>query len=443
MDGAGATSRRETMPSSGARLAGIEGLRALAASSIVLVHVWSTSTPHDVLLGQGHPIANALSSLSTGVTLFFTLSGFLLYRPFAAAIARGTPHAPISAYFHNRVIRIAPAYWVILLLAGAVLGILSLRETSGELGVGRLADPLALAQAGLLLQNYRPSTVLIGIGPAWSLAVEVVFYLALPALVIAARRLGRYASDRRGRILVLLGPPVLLLLIGLSGKAAAAYLFPAGPLAGYDTNWHSVIERSFWAQADLFAFGMLVAVLHVEVSDRRLTLPRHWRRIAVGLALLVFVPCAWTMHRAEHSYLLQNTGEALGIAIAFAAIVLPESSMTRPLRAVRVLESRIFVAVGVASYSLFLWHYPITMWLRDHGLTLGGWGGLLINLGIVAAVAGGLSALTYRYVELPALRRKRSTRVAPSPAELPATGTPAAVAAFASASDSAIQPSPP
>jgi peptidoglycan/LPS O-acetylase OafA/YrhL len=266
----------------------------------------------------------------------------------------------------------------------------------------------------------------------------VVFYLALPVLVLAARPLARKAKDRRGRILVLLAPLVLLLLIGLSGKAVAAHLFPAGPLAGYGTNWHSVIERSFWAQADLFAFGMLVAVLHVEVSDHRLTLPLHWRRIAVGLALLVFVPCAWTMHMGEHSYLLQNTGEALAIAIALAAIVLPDFSSTRPLRAVRVLESRIFVAVGIGSYSLFLWHYPMITWLRQHGLTVGGWSGLLVNFAIVAVVAGGLSALTYRYVERPALRRKRSTRVVPAPAEQPVTGAPAAVPALASASEPAI-----
>jgi peptidoglycan/LPS O-acetylase OafA/YrhL len=66
------------------RLAGIEGLRAVAASSIVLVHVWSTSMPHGVVLGSGARISDAPSTMSAGVTLFFTLSGFLLYRQFAA-----------------------------------------------------------------------------------------------------------------------------------------------------------------------------------------------------------------------------------------------------------------------------------------------------------------------------------------------------------------------
>jgi peptidoglycan/LPS O-acetylase OafA/YrhL len=204
-----------------------------------------------------------------------------------------------------------------------------------------------------------------------------------------------------------------------------------------------VIERSFWAQADLFSFGMVVAVLHVEVSDGRLTLPTNWRPVAVALALLVFIPCAWTLHRGEHSYLLQNTGEALAIALALSAVVLPDRSRTRPLRVVRVLESRVFVVAGLASYSLFLWHYPVIWWLRDRGLTLGGgWGDLLINAAIVVAVAGALSTLTYRYVERPALARKRSTRVSPPGAEPVAAG-PAAAAPRASDGDPAIPVSQP
>jgi peptidoglycan/LPS O-acetylase OafA/YrhL len=105
-----------------------------------------------------------------------------------------------------------------------------------------------------------------------------------------------------------------------------------------------------------------------------------------------------------------------------------------------VLESRVLVAVGLASYSLFLWHYPILWWLRDHGLTLGGgWGALLINVVIVGAIAGALSALTYRYVELPALRRKRSTRVAPVPAPQPDFPEPEAAPVLVSGADAPIR----
>jgi peptidoglycan/LPS O-acetylase OafA/YrhL len=384
-------------------------MRAIAAGTIVLVHVWGFSSPNGDALGFDLWVGDALSTLSVGVTLFFTLSGFLLYRPFVAAIARGREHMSIGAYFRNRFLRIAPAYWAILLFCAVVIGTVYLRE-GAVLEVGRLTDPAQFLQSALLLNNYRPTTLGTGIGPAWSLAVELVFYLALPLLVLGAAWLARRAGDRRGRVLALLGPPLLLLAIGLSGKLVAGHVFPGAPTAGYGNNWHSVVERSFWAQADLFSFGMAVAVLYVQIADGNLRLPSYWRPLAAGLGLLIFIPCAATMHQGEHSYLLQNTGQALALALIFAAIVVPEATEAAPSRALRLLEWPPLVAVGVVSYSVFLWHLPVIVWLNDHGLTLSGWGGLLVNAAIVVVVVGALSALTYHFVERPALRRKHSMR---------------------------------
>jgi peptidoglycan/LPS O-acetylase OafA/YrhL len=392
----------------------------------VLVHVWDAST--DGGLATRLWISDAVATLAVGVTLFFTLSGFLLYRPFVARIVRGESRLPIRAYLQNRFLRIAPAYWFILLYVSLVLGSAHVRF-GARLVNGRLDDPLALLQAGLLLQDYRPSTMIIGIGPAWSLAVEVVFYCTLPILAIAVARAAHRELFRRRRVLVLLGPPLLLLAVGLCGKHAA-HMLPGSPTAGYGNNLHSVIERSFFAQADLFSFGMAVAVLHVQVTSGGLTLPRYWRRAATALGLLVFIPCAWTMHGGEHSYLMQNTGEALGIALLFATLVVPDTRDTRPLRVVRLLEHPLPVAVGVASYSLFLWHFPIIYWLQAHHAFLAGWAGLPANIAITAVVAGSLSALTYRFVERPALMHKRPTRereTEPAAAAPPAAAVEAAL----------------
>lgn len=419
-------------PSTTPRLQGIEGLRAIAAGSIVLVHVWAFSSPDDVILGLGSGLGNAISTLSVGVTLFFTLSAFLLYRPFAAAIARDAEPLSTRAYLRNRALRIAPAYLVILFFAAVVIGAVYLPEGAG---VGRLTDPLALLESAFLVQNYKPSTLGVGIGPAWSLAVELVFYFALPLLVFGAARLARRAKDRRGRVLALLAPPLFLLIFGLSGKFMAGTVLPAPPTAGYNNDWHSVVERSFWAQADLFSFGMVAAVAYVELVDNRLRLPSYWRAAAVALGLLIFIPCAWTMEMGEHSYLLQNTGQALALALLFAAIVFPDPAAPRPPRAVRLLEWPGLVAIGVASYSVFLWHLPLVDWLSAHGLTFTGWGGLLLNTLIVAVVVGVFSAITYHFVEKPALRRKHSMRKRESElrgaAEQPATPAAAGEAAIA------------
>jgi hypothetical protein len=89
------------------------------------------------------------------------------------------------------------------------------------------------------------------------LAVEVVFYLALPLLGLLAVVAARRAATPARRLLAGLAPAGLLLVVGLSGRAVARFLIPAeGMSPDWDGDWHSVVVRSFWAKADLFTFGM-------------------------------------------------------------------------------------------------------------------------------------------------------------------------------------------
>ncbi|MBA3363014.1 MAG: acyltransferase [Actinobacteria bacterium] len=148
-------------PTTGARLPHIEGVRALAASSIVVFHVWK----YGVATGPASigPAGHVLPHMALGVTLFFTLSGFLLYRPFAAALERGNPRPDLAAYFRNRALQILPAYWVILLVTGVVMGA---TLVSYDLQRGSLAGrPGLLVRDAFLVQNYDPGTILTGIGP--------------------------------------------------------------------------------------------------------------------------------------------------------------------------------------------------------------------------------------------------------------------------------------
>jgi peptidoglycan/LPS O-acetylase OafA/YrhL len=394
-------------PSSGRRLAGIEGLRALAATSIVVVHTWGLAPGGQPRL---HGLGPHLNDLSFGVTLFFTLSGFLLYRPFANALIRRAERPSYSRYLRNRVLRIAPAYFVILFLSALVLGSVFVRGPGGELDHGRLTDPGLLVRAALLVQDYQPGTVLIGIGPAWSLAVEVVFYLALPLLVMLAWKLAADAPALSRRVAAALAPAALLLVLGLLGKASAMWLVPPDhAYAGYRTDWHSVIERSFLCQADLFAFGMSLAVVRALWTEGKLALPARWRSIALVLILGSFAVTArisWTEHQLSYSF--YNTLIAFACSLVLALVVLESRPDRSPL--VRLLETRAFVAVGIISYSVFLWHGQIILALRDRGLLLSGGSGLLPNLAIVGLATAILSVLTYTLIEAPALRLKVGQR---------------------------------
>jgi peptidoglycan/LPS O-acetylase OafA/YrhL len=125
------------------------------------------------------------------------------------------------------------------------------------------------------------------------------------------------------------------------------------------------------------------------------------------------------------SYSPWNTLVAVLCALVLALVVLPAHEARRPLL-LRLLESRPFVVAGVVSYSIFLWHEPLIRWLDGQGVTLGGAGGFVVKLALIAAVTGVASTLTYRFVEAPALRLKFRTKHGRKPVAIPAPDAQAA-----------------
>ena len=241
------------------RLAGIEGLRAVAATSILVYHVYLYGAPDGRPVDMG-PLSKGFDNLRAGVTLFFVLSGFLLYRVFVGAALRDRPLPSVRSYLGNRALRIVPAYWVIL--AGVVLVFHS----------DLITRPTQLAVDALFLQNYVPGHIVTGtedngIVPAWSVVIEVSFYLVLPILGYLAIKLAR---GRSSKTLAALVPVALLFAIGLATKA----LIPAWD---DDSDKRFIAETSLPSHADWFAAGMAVAVARVLWEDGRLHLPRLWR----------------------------------------------------------------------------------------------------------------------------------------------------------------------
>jgi peptidoglycan/LPS O-acetylase OafA/YrhL len=391
---------------------GVEGLRAVAASSILVYHVWRYSSPSGPV-EVGYLSRFALPHLPVGVTLFFALSGYLLYRPIAASILATGRVPSIRNYLRNRALRILPAYWVILVMVAVVLPAALVRLSRSELVLGRLVHrPDQFIGNALLAQNYRAGTVDTGIGPAWSLAIEVIFYLVLPLLAVSAAWSFGRVSTGRGQVFALLLPPVALLLVGTAGKAANAWLVPPDAYPG-----GAVIARSFLSNADLFAPGMVLAVLQVLVRAGRLRLPRYWAPVVwTVLTLDVLATVLLTDRGALWRWGVLNPYQrltALACVLLVGLVVLPRPGNHPPVLT-RLLEWRPLVLCGLASYSLFLWHEPVTRLLAARGLTWPGPGGLVGNLVVVAVLAGGLAAGTYRWVERPALARKvGSTRPEP------------------------------
>ena len=370
----------------GSRVVGIEGLRGLAASGILVYHVWLYGAPggHEVQLGL---IATKFcANLISGVTLFFVLSGFLLFRPFVKSILLGRALPSIRSYIVNRALRILPAYWAILL----VVALLFHR--------GLLRAPAQLLANMFFLQDYVPrympvSNGGIGIVPAWSLCVEVVFYLVLPLLAVAV---ARYAPARSGTMRAA-AAPALLVVVGIAAKIIERVYHLGG-----------VWQAAFPIRADWFAAGMIVAILRVrwETGELERPAPQHVAWI-VGLA---FGGAGASVELYDHGLLTgieYQTPIAVACAVLLAYVVVGGE---RTLVA-RVLASRPLFLTGLASYSLFLWHDPLLRAFRGAGWTLVGGPGMVANILLVGVVAGVLSAISYVFVERPALRLRSRNRV--------------------------------
>jgi peptidoglycan/LPS O-acetylase OafA/YrhL len=391
-------------PAFSRRLAGIEGLRGVAIASVLLYHVWLISPPRRDPIHLGWLGTHVFPQLGNGVTLFFALSGFLLFLPFATAALRGNPRPEFDAYLKNRALRILPAYWFVFLMTALVLQ--SARVYRGDAAVvAGMHNPKLVVENLLLLQNYHPSSLATGIVPAWSLVIEVAFYVLLPLLVLAALQLARRATSHRQRVAAMLFPAAFMALVGL-----VSLPIDVGAGRVFAGTWTGVWQLSFFTHAHLFALGLALAVVRVEWQDGRLRLPAWWRPAAavamIGLAAAIVKLGA--DHAIASKWQVALVAVVCGLLLALT--VLP--SLRSRSRLVETLETGPCVATGLASYSVYLWHAPIILWLRAHDVTHGGgFRAFGLNLVIVASITGVISWLTYRYVEKPALRLKSRTRV--------------------------------
>jgi peptidoglycan/LPS O-acetylase OafA/YrhL len=410
-----------TNPSWGRRLAGIEGLRGIAAMAVVIAHLANETTSR--LKTDNGVFWSLVGNLSHGLTLFFVLSGFLLFRPFVSAAMTNRPAPDTGRFLHNRVLRIFPGYISILLLTSFVFQTARLStetatskyEASGVMGLG---DTLVTMP---LLQTFSPAHMHAGLGVAWSLSVELTFYLALPLLAYGALRLRRRAGRSWAEAAVL--PGLALLVTGLIGKAWLVWNTSGMTDAqkfefewGY--NWSAVVARSMFVHGDLFAYGMFVALMYVAFETGRLAVSSTpmWR-LAAASAMLVSLALA-----ARHVVPGYENSFAAIAAASLLVFVLLSGPDGRLNWAARILETPPMRWLGLVSYGVYLWHIPVIWWLQKRDLLLTGDSipRYLGNLAWVSGITLVLAAASYHLVEKPALALKKRTDAREAPAALAA-----------------------
>jgi peptidoglycan/LPS O-acetylase OafA/YrhL len=315
-----------------------DSLRAIAALAIVAFHCF-------VFTGDQELSAWA-RQLSAGVPLFFLISGFLLYRPFARARLAGAGTPSVRNYAVRRALRIFPAYWIVLAFTALWFGI-----HSGEF----------LVKYAALVHVYDAEALsaLPALRPSWTLGVELSFYCLLPLLALALRRVP-FGSVRG--FVVTEGA-------ALAGLAVAAVAWNRDLVPERANTIHDTASFVIVGHLDHFAIGMALAVASVVLVDARdssrISLPALAPAVTWGVAALALAAAAQTGFDTPRRELATHTLHGL----AAAGILLPAAfEHARAGLPVRILSARPLLWLGTVSYGIYLWHFPVMAWLNDVGL---------------------------------------------------------------------------
>lgn len=361
----------------------IDGLRAIAALSVLLYHVALFARPGN------QTIAELLLELSAGVPIFFVISGFLLYRPFIAHLGGGAPAPRVHVYAWRRALRIIPAYWLIL---AALLLAPGIAPFDGALSIWDLAvlhyAPLPGNEVCAVNVNQ------CGLAQTWSLSVEVIFYALLPLAAIATTLIAR----RGGRHW--LGVILLALALLGAGSVLAGHLSEGG---GVTVMNGTPAGFFLW-----FATGMGLAAVSVAPSGRRRTAIQTWIGAhaawlwALGAMLLALTALGIPPSPLPISPLERTIGH-VNAGLVGLLLMLPVVFGARADRSLgRLLASRPIAWLGLVSYGIFLWHFVIALKLGSLGEGLS----FLPLLAITLTATIALAAISYYAVERPALRLK-------------------------------------
>ena len=343
------------------RMPALEGLRAVFAIGVVLLHVWmyTDADRHARTLTD-----MLISELRLGVVLFFALSGFLLWRPWLAAAMNGARRPDARRYALRRVFRVLPLYYLVGVVCFVLLG-------PDHPRVPDLAQTVSLVT---LTQNYFDWDFYL-IPPAWTLVVEAGFYVLIPFAGLAAVRLGarRWAQ--------------VTFTLGLVGAGVAYGLI--WQHAGWARMWLATLPGCLF----YFAAGMTAAAL---CHGRSVTRRTGWL-LALSGAVLIALTGVWHARVGSPG---QGVIRDLPAAAGFAMLIVAAG----PAHALDVFAWRPLERLGHWSYGIYLWHYPLLMAARAWGVfPPGTWTATAALL----AVCVPLAAFTYRYVEMPVMRFAR------------------------------------
>ena len=328
------------------RLPVLDGLRGLAIVLVVATHSFLTGYRPALNVG---PVAVGFEPLvlagSLGVELFFYLSGFVLFLPYAQATLGWRAPPTLAHFIDRRVIKIVPSYYLALLVTAALFYLPPDEAARRSLEIFR---HLAFVHPFWYESMFAIQS------PFWSVGIEVQFYFLFPLIAAAMRR----------------KPASTCMLLLLIGEGFRLWL----RAAGLSQNFYYVSQLP--AQIDLFGLGMFSAYLFT-----RLDRPARRPRVEIGagiVAALALVAFVWLLNDLSHMTKVGSAGDhqawqcdhrlIVGATLTFFTL---GSLLAAPMWR-RAVANPLLMWLATISYNLYLWHGAIVVQCTHTGFPCAG-----------------------------------------------------------------------
>ncbi|MBH5317044.1 acyltransferase [Paenibacillus sp. GSMTC-2017] len=388
------------------RLGGADGFRAIACLLVVIVHLVGNMFRE----GQAPWLQNVLSFFSmgnVGVSIFFVLSGFLLSYPFWKKYLEGDAFPSIKQYALRRFARIAPGYYVAIIVAVIAANHF---ELVTEHFWARLIAGITFT-SGFHYITFFPSEMN---GPLWSISFEMFCYLLMPLFMFALFRFfGKNRSFLTG-ILFWIGVFFLILILNqlihslfvLSEEGRGFQYGIIGGAKFWMPNYNPIGLFGHFALG-IFAAGVSVRLFQVSEKTKRFKHFGGFDLLCLGALFLSFALLGIMRYFGEFDFSLQRQPFYFPMYATFIAISLCTAAHTR--WAAKILDNPFFRFTSKISFGLYIWHYLIMRvssltWAKEYrwmNMTdLGKWASISLVILVVSYV---FATISFYLVEKPVL----------------------------------------
>ncbi len=349
-------------------VASLDGVRAFACLSVMVFHTHVATEKMNLWQAADQPLlASIFWSGSSGVTLFFVLSGFLLFLPYVKVLVYEKPWPDTRMFYLRRALRIIPGYYFSLFL-------LVVLSNPGYLQPQNWKNLLLFP---LFFMDSSTATYKTINGPYWTLAVEWQFYLLLPLIALGIRCVAQAVTARpQRRFWVVFGCLLGMVVWGV-GTRLLGHHFTFHPTSTFLVSRQVLNVILFFIYGvngkylEDFAVGMLLVLCYTYMynSTSRKKYTRWIQQLSPwlwGISMLGFLFMAMRNYTYVDMYtwsafprLFQAIGwiNELGFSLVYGCFILVILFDTGVLK--RLFEWTPLRWIGLISYSLYIWHLPI------------------------------------------------------------------------------------